>query len=118
MLPNGFSVGRHHSGGRGADGHEFRRWDTIVGGTLSASVPLSLLFSTGFAPEDYTFGFWSRMRADPTVDGTNNEIADFLQGSGALNARAVPEPATWLTMLLGFGLVAASCVRRSDATEN
>jgi hypothetical protein len=78
---------------------------TVAGDTLSATVPLSSLFSTGFAPEDYTFGLWSRMRINPTVDGTNNEIADFLTGSGTLNARVVPEPATWLTMLLGFGLV-------------
>jgi hypothetical protein len=78
---------------------------TVAGDTLSATVPLSSLFSTGFASEDYTFGLWSRMRINPTVDGTNNEIADFLTGSGTLNARVVPEPATWLTMLLGFGLV-------------
>jgi hypothetical protein len=90
---------------------------TVIGGTvvngdtLSATIPLSLLFSTGFAPEDYTFGFWSRIRVDPTVDGTNNEIADFLLGSGTINARVVPEPATWLTMLLGFGVV-GSVMRR------
>ena len=85
---------------------------TVSGDTLTASVPLSLLFSTGFAPEDYTFGLWSRIRVDPLVDGTNNEIADFLQGSGSLNAHAVPEPATWLTMLLGFGL-AGTVIRSS-----
>lgn len=90
---------------------------TVIGGTvvngdtLSATIPLSLLFSTGFAPEDYTFGFWSRIRVDPTVDGTNNEIADFLLGSGTINARVVPEPATWLTMLLGLGVV-GSVMRR------
>ena len=90
---------------------------TVIGGTvvngdtLSATIPLSLLFSTSFAPEDYTFGFWSRIRVDPTVDGTNNEIADFLLGSGTINARVVPEPATWLTMLLGFGVV-GSVMRR------
>ena len=90
---------------------------TLIGGTvvdgdtLSANIPLSLLSSTGFAPEDYTFGFWSRIRVDPTVDGTNNEIADFLLGSGTINARVVPEPATWLTMLLGFGVV-GSVMRR------
>lgn len=85
---------------------------TISGDTLSASIPLSSLFSTGFAPEDYTFGFWSRIRVDPTIDGTNHEIADFLAGSGSINARVVPEPATWLTMLLGFGIV-GSVVRRA-----
>ena len=58
----------------------------------------------------------ARMRVDPTVDGTNNEIADFLQGSGALNARAVPEPGTWLTMLLGFAFVGG--VIRSSKRRN
>ena len=88
---------------------------TVVDGdTLSANIPLSLLSSTGFAPEDYTFGFWSRIRVDPTVDGTNNEIADFL-GSGSINARVVPEPATWLTMLLGFGVVGTAMRRARKA---
>ena len=93
---------------------------TLIGGTvvdgdtLSATIPRSLLSSTGFAPEDYTFGFWSRIRVDPTVDGTNNEIADFL-GSGSINARVVPEPATWLTMLLGFGVVGTAMRRARKA---
>lgn len=77
----------------------------VSGNALSGTVPLSLLPSTGFSPENFTFGLWSRMRVDPTVDGTNNEIADFLQGSGSLTPRAVPEPASWLTMLLGFGML-------------
>jgi hypothetical protein len=116
MLPNGFlSVVTIPVAGA-PTATNFATGTTISGDTLSASVPLSLLFPTGFAPEDYTFGFWSRIRVDPTVDGTNNEIADFLQGSGALNARAVPEPATWLTMLLGFGLVGGAI--RSSKRRN
>lgn len=87
---------------------------TVSGDTLSATIPLSSLFSTGYAPEDYTFGFWSRIRVDPTVDGTNNEIADFLLGSGTINARVVPEPGTWMTMLIGFGVV-GSAIRRARA---
>ena len=83
----------------------------IAGDTISAMVPYALLTSTGFAPQDYTFGFWSRVRVTPGIDGTNNEIADFLQGSGMLTARAVPEPATWLTMLLGFGLIGGALRR-------
>lgn len=116
MLPNGLlSVVTVPSAGAPTVTN-FAAGTTITGDTLSASVPLSLLFSTGFAPEDYTFGFWSRIRVNPTVDGTNNEIADFLQGSGSLNARAVPEPATWLTMLLGFGVVGG--VIRSSRRRN
>lgn len=76
---------------------------SVDGETLSATVSLALLGSTGFAPEDYTFSLWSRARVNPALDGTNAEIADFLASSGSINARAVPEPATWLTMLLGFG---------------
>ena len=116
MLPNGFlSVVTIPAAGA-PTATNFVGGTTISGNTFSAVVPLSLLFSTGFAPENYTFGLWSRMRVDPTVDGTNNEIADFLQGSGALNARAVPEPGTWLTMLLGFATVGG--VIRSSKRRN
>ena len=86
----------------------------ISGDTISATVALSSLASTGFAPSDYTFSLHSRMRVGPdfTIDGDNHEIADFLQGSGTLNARAIPEPGTWLTMLLGFGIVGGALRRR------
>lgn len=78
---------------------------SVAGGTLSSTIPLALLGSTGFLPADYTFSLWSRARVNPAVDGTNAEIADFLPNSGSMVARTVPEPATWLTMLLGFGVV-------------
>jgi hypothetical protein len=82
----------------------------VTGDTLSASFSSSLLGSTGFAPQDYTFSLWSRTRVDPAFDGTNAEIADFLPTS--MVARTVPEPATWLSMLLGFGLL-GTVMRRS-----
>lgn len=78
---------------------------SVAGDTLSANVPLALLGSMGFDPEDYRFSLWSRARVNPAMDGTNAEIADFLATSGSIQPRAVPEPATWMTMLLGFGLV-------------
>ena len=78
---------------------------TVAGNALSATVPLSLLFSTGFDPADYTFNLWSRARANPAQDGTNVEIADFAPDSSSFKANVVPEPATWLSMLLGFGLL-------------
>lgn len=85
----------------------------VAGDTLSATVPLALLGSMGFAPEDYSFSFWSRARINPALDGTNAEIADFLPGS--IEARSVPEPATWLSMLLGFGVVGSAIRRRRKA---
>jgi hypothetical protein len=81
---------------------------TIIGDTLSATVPVALLGSMGFDPSDYTFALWSRARVNPAADGTNAEIADFLTGSGSLVPRAVPEPATWMMMLVGFGLAGMS----------
>ena len=89
----------------------------ISGDTISATVPYALLASTGFTPQSYTFGFWSRVRVTPGLDGTNNEIADFLQGSGSLTAGPVPEPATWLMMLLGFGLMGAAMRRKGRTAQ-
>lgn len=84
---------------------------TVAGDTLSASVPVALLFSTGYTPDQYTFALWSRDRANPLADGGNNEIADFAPNSGTF--RAVPEPSTWLMMLLGFGLAGGAMRFRS-----
>lgn len=86
----------------------------VAGDTMSATVSLALLGSMGFAPEDYMFSLWSRARVNPALDGTNAEIADFLPGS--MEARAVPEPATWLSMLLGFGLI-GSVIRKRRKTN-
>jgi hypothetical protein len=89
----------------------------IDGNALSATVNAALLGSMGFAPEDYTFSLWSRARVNPALDGTNAEIADFLASSGSMHARAVPEPATWLMMLLGFG-VSGALIRRRRSDSN
>lgn len=83
--------------------NQFAGGTSIADNALSATVPLALLGSVGFDPANYTFSIWSRARVNPAADGTNAEIADFLASSGSLTARSVPEPATWMTMLLGFG---------------
>ena len=95
--------------------NQFAGGTVINGDTLSATVSSALLGSMSFAPEDYNFSLWSRARVNPAMDGTNAEIADFLTSSGALQARAVPEPATWLTMLLGFGVSGAIIRRRKQS---
>jgi hypothetical protein len=87
----------------------------LDGNTISGTVPLSLLATMGLAPSDYAFGLWSRVRVDATRDGTTAEIADLLTGSGSIRA-AVPEPAAWMTMLLGFGFIGGLLRRTRNAT--
>ena len=83
----------------------------VAGNTLSGNVAASLLPSTGFAPTAYTFELWSRVRVNAAADGLTSEIADLAPSAGPITA-AVPEPATWLTMLLGFGLIGGVMRRR------
>ena len=71
----------------------------IDGNAFRAVVPLSLLPSTGAAPGGYGFNIWPRVGF-----GNNNQISDFAP-ENALLRTAVPEPSSWLMMLLGFGLM-------------
>lgn len=80
----------------------------IDGNTVSASVPLSLLTSRGYDPGSYIFQLWSRLRANPAVDGPNSEIADF----GPRLFASIPEPGSWAMMIGGFGLAGFAARRR------
>jgi hypothetical protein len=86
---------------------------TIAGDMFSLSVPLSLLPTTGAPPGEYGFNIWPR--EGTTVTG-NAQISDFAPDNALL--QSVPEPGTWLTMLLGFGLAGAALrfSRRRPAT--
>ena len=84
----------------------------INGNTITASVPLALLPSRGFATSSYTFQLWSRLRVNPAADGTNNEIADF----GPRIFAAVPEPASWAMMIVGFAAAGCAARRRRPAS--
>ena len=79
----------------------------ISGDSLSLVVPLALLPSTGFDPFQYAFNIWPRNGGDPT---NNNQISDFAPNNATL--AAVPEPATWAVMILGFGLAGGVMRRR------
>ena len=69
----------------------------IDGNDFRAVVPLSLLPSTGALAGEYGFNIWPRVGT-----GNNNQISDFAPDNALL--MTVPEPSTWLMMLLGFGL--------------
>ena len=64
-------------------------------------VPLSLRPSTGFGPLSYGFNLWPRTDLDPT---NLPAISDFAPDNSIISASAVPEPATWLSLILGLGL--------------
>lgn len=83
----------------------------ISGSTISTTIPFAVLFSTGFAPEDYTYAFWTRSEL-----GSQAFIADLAPDGGSITAVAVPEPATWAMMLMGFGAVGFA-MRRRKLTE-
>jgi hypothetical protein len=68
----------------------------ISGDSFSLIVPLSMLPSTGFAPQHYGFNLWPRTGL---VD--NSQISDFAPQNALLSV--APEPATWAMMLAGFG---------------
>jgi len=86
----------------------------ISGNSFSVVVPISMLPSTGFATQDYTFMLWSRTQLATGVP-VQFGIADFAPDHGLLSL--VPEPSTWMMMLLGFGAIGFA-MRRSRAPRN
>lgn len=73
---------------------------SIAGNILTFKIAASLLPSTGFAPESYGWNLWPRIGT-----GNNNQITDFSPENATLAASAVPEPATWAMLIIGFGAV-------------
>jgi hypothetical protein len=90
----------------------------LSGNQFIVSVPVSLLPSTGATPANYGFNIWPRFGT--TVTG-NAQISDFAPNNALLSANgllsAVPEPATWLSMLLGFGLIGGMMRFRRDRSS-
>jgi len=82
---------------------------TISGDSFSLLVPLNLLPSTGFTPENYGWNLWPRNGL-----GNNNQISDFAPENSTI--ASIPEPATWAMMLIGFGALGATLRRRRTAT--
>jgi hypothetical protein len=83
----------------------------VVGNQFIARVPLILLPSTGFTPLQYGWNLW------PRNGGTGvAAISDFAPDNALLAISAVPEPAAWLLMLTGFGVVGSAVRRRSGRT--
>lgn len=78
----------------------------LAGNEFIVTVPVALLPSTGATPANYGFNIWPREGSTVT---NNSQITDFAPNNALLTVRgvvtAVPEPATWMSMLLGFALI-------------
>ena len=86
----------------------------LSGNQFIVTVPVALLPSTGATPANYGFNIWPREGA--VVTG-NSQITDFAPNNALLSANGllpVPEPASWLMMLLGFGVIGGVMRFRKD----
>jgi len=83
---------------------------TVSGTTITGTIPLALLPSTGFTIAKYGFNLWPRL-----AGGTVANIADFAPNNATITAGAVPEPATWALLIAGFGGIGAAQRRRRSA---
>jgi len=89
----------------------------LAGNQFIVTVPVSLLPPTapGITPQDFGFNIWPREGASL---GGNGQITDFAPDNALLAVTGqftpVPEPATWLMMLLGFGVIGGVMRFRRD----
>ena len=78
----------------------------LAGNEFIVTVPVALLPSTGATPINYGFNIWPREGSTVT---NNSQITDFAPNNALLTVHgvvtSVPEPATWMSMLLGFALI-------------
>jgi hypothetical protein len=86
---------------------------TILGSDFTVDVPLSMLPSTGRDPLEYAFNLWPRTDLDPPNLAA---ISDFAPDNSMIHPTSVPEPATWLMLLFGFG-IAGTALRARRAEE-
>jgi PEP-CTERM motif len=81
---------------------------SIFRNTITVAVPSSLLPSTGFGPDHYTWNLWPR---DSNVAG-NAAISDFAPDAANLPVASVPEPETYALLGIGLALMGMLRVRR------
>ncbi len=98
----------------GYDGVTTEKWDVSLGGqTISTDV---------FTNASHGFSGWMHEEFTFTFDGANNVLSFLAVGTpnglppfsllDGVSAAAVPEPATWGLMLVGFGAVGFAARRR------
>lgn len=80
----------------------------IFRNTITVAVPTSMLPSTGFAFDQYTWNLWPR---DSAVAG-NAAISDFAPNASNLPVASVPEAETYALLAVGLTLLGLLRVRR------
>lgn len=90
----------------------------IAGRTLNVDIAASVLAPstfTGVAAEAYTWNLWPRHTFNPANDADISDFAPDNANLGMIAVTAVPEPASWLSLMLGapLAIVAARRDRRS-----
>jgi hypothetical protein len=80
---------------------------THSGDELFAIIPLSVLPSTGFAPQNYTWNLWP---CDPLFASGNAAVSDFAPDNSDAAVTLTPEPGA-LT-LAGLGVLGLVCFGR------
>ncbi|KTT69375.1 PEPxxWA-CTERM sorting domain-containing protein [Sphingomonas endophytica] len=98
-------------------GNTTERWDVSLGGTTKSTDTVKL------GPKG--FSGWQKGSLQFTATGASQTLSFLAQGTpnglppslllDNVQMAAVPEPATWLTMILGFGVVGAAMRRRKVA---
>jgi len=79
---------------------------TVDGATITGMLPIASIPSTGFSIANYGFNLWPRSPGAGTAF-----ISDFAPDATTIKA-PIPEPAAWMLMIAGFGLV-GGMVRRT-----
>lgn len=84
--------------------------------TYFAADPIFNSNGVGFISATTTYNLWGNSPGSYTLYGTTNGGGSYSPTSdGTLSVTAVPEPAAWGLMVLGFGLTGFASRRRSAA---
>jgi hypothetical protein len=78
---------------------------TVSGDTITDTVAISSLKNVTLSPEQFGISLW------PVVGSTFAGFSEFVPGNGTFTpsvAGAVPEPANWALMIVGFGGIGAA----------